>query len=67
MELGGRALVLPHGRLHEGDLAGCINPPIQTNKKKKKMKEGRKEMRKGTRNNITQGTEPDGKGPGTTL
>ena len=43
MELGGRALGLPHGRLHEDDLAGCINPPIQTKKKKKK---GKKEARK---------------------
>ena len=36
-------------------------------KKKRERKEGRKERRRETGTNVTQGAEPDEKGPGTTL
>ena len=36
-------------------------------KKKKRKEKGKKEMRRETKTNITQGAEPDGKGPETAL
>ena len=50
----------------QGEREGKPKGRKKIEKKKRERKEGRKEMR-GTGTNVTQGAEPDGKGPGTTL